>query len=105
MKHIKAESSAMGVYILVEFKVFNNRVYINSNNPMVRANFIKFMEDQAVEAMKKNGEDPIPLKQSNKSSWVELTMPYPDEEDSEQLIIDKLKEDLEKANLKTTIIK
>ena len=105
MKHIKGEMSLMGQYILVEFKIFLNRVYINSNNPMVRSNFIKFMENQAAEAMKKNGEDAMPIKQSNNSTWVEITLPYPEEEASEQIIVDKMKDDLEKANMKVTIIK
>ncbi len=105
MKHFKAELNTMGIMIAIEFKVYNNRVYMNSNNPMMRANFIKFMENQAVEAMKKDGQEPIPIKQSNNSTWVEMTMPFADEESSEQTIVDKFKKDLKKANMKVTMIK
>ena len=95
MRHIIAQM--MGV--VVEFKIFGNRVWIQSNNEMVKQQFIKFLDTKGKEiAAEQGGELPM-IETDERTQWVKVTLPYEDNETSENLITDKFKIDLEKSGL------
>lgn len=95
MRHIVAQM--MGV--IVEFKIFGNRVWIQSNNEMVKQQFIKFIDSKGKEMAKEQGGEIPMIETDERTSWVKVTLPYENNQESENLITDKFKIDLEKSGL------
>lgn len=97
MKKIKGEMLGVSV----EFQIFGNRIYLKSNNPMVEANFIKFLDD----TYKKSPEaaTAIVVDKNNKSEWICMeNKAEKDDAEAERKVFKTLVDGLTKAGMKVT---
>ena len=98
MRHLIAQM----MNVTVEFKIFGNRIWINSNNPMVKEQFVKFIETKGKE-MAKGNESALPsVERDSRTDWLKVTMAYPETKETENMLAEKFKADLIKSGMGVT---